>query len=151
MVHQKVRGRLSRIAWPNANLCSEGEIIHELFHSPDWRAIFLSFCIDDSFQRKQNEFCLVSFCFVQGQKRINRWIRTGVWWTLCGWDSVCKLQLRRVCSHAVKEMLKWATRQCHHQSEWRVCSGLSVQKSSKRQIWAGGTLTFRCAPGNQDR
>lgn len=91
------------------------------------------------------------FLFCPRTKRINRWIRTGVRWTLCGWDLVCKLQLRRVCSQAVKEMLKWATRQCHHQSEWRACSELSVQKSGKRQICAGATLPFRRAPGNQDR
>lgn len=72
MVHQKVRGRLSRVALPNTNLRSEGEIIHEWFHSPDWRAILLSFCIDDFFQRKQNEFQAVSFPSVLSKDKNNK-------------------------------------------------------------------------------
>lgn len=87
--------------------------------------------------------CFPLFC--PRTKRINRWIKAGEWWTLCSWDPVRKLQLQRGRSQAAKEMLKWATRQCHRQSERRVCSGLSVQKSGKRQICTGGALAF-----NQD-
>lgn len=60
------------VASPNTDLGGEGEIIHELFHSPDWRAIFLSFCIDDFFQRKQNEFQSVLLPSVLSKDKKNK-------------------------------------------------------------------------------
>lgn len=42
-----------------------------------------------------------------------------------------KLQLQRVCLEAVREMLKWASCQCHHKSDWRVYPGLSVWERQK--------------------